>query len=111
MAALSNVMLGMQIPLLLYLQVCFLIANNVVMSISLMYEKAEAGWCCFDSYFVVNLRFPCVLPDLMLRKPCNARTDRLMDWRLFSRFILCVSLFISARYVPHACTPSSEVMF
>ena len=43
MAVLSNVLLGMQIPLSSYLQVCFSITNDVVMSISLMYEKAEAG--------------------------------------------------------------------
>jgi len=45
MAVLSNVVLGMQIPLSSYLQVCFSILNDVIMSISLMYEKAEAGEC------------------------------------------------------------------
>jgi len=53
----ANVFLGMQLALSSYLQVCFSITNDVVMSISLMYEKPEA--------------------DLMLRKPRNARTDRL----------------------------------
>ncbi|KAL4065659.1 hypothetical protein V8B97DRAFT_1141491 [Scleroderma yunnanense] len=72
MAVLSNVVLGMQIPLSSYLQVCFSIANDVVMSISLMYEKAEA--------------------DLMLRKPRNARTDRLTDWRLFFQIYLFLGL-------------------
>jgi sodium/potassium-transporting ATPase subunit alpha len=43
MAVFTNVFLGMQIPLSAYLQVCFSITNDVVMSISLMYEKAEAG--------------------------------------------------------------------
>lgn len=43
MAVVSNVVFGMQIPLSSYLQVCFSITNDVVMSISLMYEKAEAG--------------------------------------------------------------------
>ncbi|KAI6020626.1 calcium ATPase transmembrane domain M-containing protein [Pisolithus marmoratus] len=72
MAVLSNVLLGMQIPLSSYLQVCFSITNDVVMSISLMYEKAEA--------------------DLMLRKPRNARTDRLTDWRLFFQIYLFLGL-------------------
>ncbi|KAI6118465.1 calcium ATPase transmembrane domain M-containing protein [Pisolithus sp. B1] len=72
MAVLSNVLLGMQIPLSSYLQVCFSITNDVVMSISLMHEKAEA--------------------DLMLRKPRNARTDRLTDWRLFFQIYLFVGL-------------------
>lgn len=68
MGVLANVLMGMQIPLSSYLQVCFSITNDVVMSISLMYEKAEA--------------------DLMLRKPRNARTDRLTDWRLFVQIYL-----------------------
>ena len=68
MGVLSNVLLGMQIPLSSYLQVCFSITNDVVMSIALMHEKAEA--------------------DLMLRKPRNARTDRLTDWRLFFQIYL-----------------------
>lgn len=72
MAVLSNVLLGMQIPLSSYLQVCFSITNDVVMSISLMHEKAEA--------------------DLMLRKPRNARTDRLTDWRLFFQIYLFIGL-------------------
>ncbi|OBZ69103.1 Sodium/potassium-transporting ATPase subunit alpha-1 [Grifola frondosa] len=57
MTVFANVFLGMQLALSSYLQVCFSITNDVVMSISLMYEKPEA--------------------DLMLRKPRNARTDRL----------------------------------
>ncbi|KAH0834143.1 hypothetical protein J3R83DRAFT_11446 [Lanmaoa asiatica] len=72
MAVLTNVLMGMQIPLSSYLQVCFSITNDVVMSISLMYEKAEA--------------------DLMLRKPRNARTDRLTDWRLFFQIYLFLGL-------------------
>ena len=38
-----NVFLGMQLALSSYLQVCFSILNDVVMSISLMYEKPESG--------------------------------------------------------------------
>lgn len=72
MAVLANVLLGMQLSLSSYLQVCFSITNDVVMSISLMYEKAEA--------------------DLMLRKPRNARTDRLTDWRLFVQIYLFLGL-------------------
>jgi sodium/potassium-transporting ATPase subunit alpha len=72
MAVVANVIFGMQIPLSSYLQVCFSITNDVVMSISLMYEKAEA--------------------DLMMRKPRNARTDRLTDWRLFFQIYLFIGL-------------------
>ncbi|KAG2112905.1 hypothetical protein BD769DRAFT_1630105 [Suillus cothurnatus] len=72
MAVVANVVFGMQIPLSSYLQVCFSITNDVVMSISLMYEKAEA--------------------DLMMRKPRNARTDRLTDWRLFFQIYLFIGL-------------------
>ena len=43
-AVFANVFLGMQLALSSYLQVCFSITNDVVMSISLMYEKSEAGW-------------------------------------------------------------------
>lgn len=43
MAVLANVLCGMQLPMSTYQQVCFCITNDVVMSISLMYEKAEAG--------------------------------------------------------------------
>jgi len=72
MAVVSNVVFGMQIPLSSYLQVCFSITNDVVMSISLMYEKAEA--------------------DLMMRKPRNAMTDRLTDWKLFFQIYLFLGL-------------------
>jgi sodium/potassium-transporting ATPase subunit alpha len=43
MAVFSNIFLGMQLPLSAYLQVCFSITNDVIMSVSLMYEKAESG--------------------------------------------------------------------
>ena len=39
----ANVFLGMQLALSSYLQVCFSITNDVIMSISLMYEKPESG--------------------------------------------------------------------
>ncbi|KAI9457845.1 calcium ATPase transmembrane domain M-containing protein [Boletus coccyginus] len=74
MAVFSNVLLGMQLPMTTYQQVCFCITNDVVMSISLMYEKAEA--------------------DLMTRKPRNARTDRLTDWRLFVQVYLFIGLML-----------------
>jgi len=70
----ANVFLGMQLALSSYLQVCFSITNDVVMSISLMYEKPEA--------------------DLMLRKPRNARTDRLTDWRFFVQIYLFIGLMM-----------------
>ncbi|KAL4065657.1 hypothetical protein V8B97DRAFT_2105594 [Scleroderma yunnanense] len=74
MAVFTNVLLGMQIPMTTYQQVCFCITNDVVMSISLMYEKAES--------------------DLMSRKPRNARTDRLTDWRLFVQVYLFIGLMM-----------------
>ncbi|KAH0834136.1 calcium ATPase transmembrane domain M-containing protein [Lanmaoa asiatica] len=74
MAVVTNVVLGMQLPMTTYQQVCFCITNDVVMSISLMYEKAEA--------------------DLMTRKPRNARTDRLTDWRLFVQVYLFIGLMM-----------------
>jgi len=43
MAVLTNVLLGMQIPMTSYQQVCYCITNDVIMSISLMYEKPEWG--------------------------------------------------------------------
>ncbi|EIW75558.1 calcium ATPase transmembrane domain M-containing protein [Coniophora puteana RWD-64-598 SS2] len=74
MTVFANVFLGMQLALSSYLQVCFSITNDVVMSISLMYEKAEA--------------------DLMLRKPRNARKDRLADWRFFVQIYLFIGLMM-----------------
>ncbi|KAI0687168.1 calcium ATPase transmembrane domain M-containing protein [Cytidiella melzeri] len=74
MTVFANVFLGMQIALSSYLQVCFSITNDVVMSISLMYEQPEA--------------------DLMLRKPRNARTDRLTDWRFFFQIYLFIGLMM-----------------
>ncbi|EGO02908.1 hypothetical protein SERLA73DRAFT_84809 [Serpula lacrymans var. lacrymans S7.3] len=76
MTVFANVFLGMQIALSSYLQVCFSITNDVVMSISLMYEKPEA------------------VVDLMLRKPRNARTDRLTDWRFFFQIYLFIGLMM-----------------
>ncbi|KAJ6535770.1 calcium ATPase transmembrane domain M-containing protein [Mycena capillaripes] len=74
MTVFANVFLGMQPALSSYLQVCFSITNDVVMSISLMFEKPEA--------------------DLMLRKPRNARTDRLTDWRFFAQIYLFMGLMM-----------------
>ncbi|TBU28284.1 calcium ATPase transmembrane domain M-containing protein [Dichomitus squalens] len=74
LAVFCNVFLGMQLALSSYLQVCFSITNDVVMSISLMYEKPES--------------------DLMLRKPRNARTDRLTDWRFFVQIYLFIGLMM-----------------
>ncbi|KAF8888462.1 calcium ATPase transmembrane domain M-containing protein [Gymnopilus junonius] len=70
----SNVFLGMQLALSSYLQVCFSITNDVVMSISLMYEQPES--------------------DLMARKPRNARTERLTDWRFFFQIYLFMGLMM-----------------
>jgi sodium/potassium-transporting ATPase subunit alpha len=70
----ANVFLGMQLALSSYLQVCFSITNDVVMSISLMYEQPES--------------------DLMARKPRNARTERLTDWRFFVQIYLFMGLMM-----------------
>lgn len=70
----ANVFLGMQLALSSYLQVCFSITNDVVMSISLMYEQPEV--------------------DLMLRKPRNARTSRLTDWKFFVQIYLFIGLMM-----------------
>ncbi|TFK65892.1 calcium ATPase transmembrane domain M-containing protein [Pluteus cervinus] len=70
----ANVFLGMQLALSSYEQVCFSITNDVVMSVSLMYESAES--------------------DLMLRKPRNARRDRLTDWRFFIQIYLFIGLMM-----------------
>jgi sodium/potassium-transporting ATPase subunit alpha len=43
MAVLANVLLGMQLPMNSYQQVCYCITNDVIMSISLMYEQPEWG--------------------------------------------------------------------
>jgi sodium/potassium-transporting ATPase subunit alpha len=61
------------------------------MSISLMYEKAESGWSRFlfpcHAFFLVSF-----IVDLMLRKPRNARTDRLTDWRFFIQiYLVCLN--------------------
>ncbi|KAI0824955.1 calcium ATPase transmembrane domain M-containing protein [Trametes gibbosa] len=69
-----NTFLGMQLALSSYLQVCFCITNDVIMSISLMYEKPEA--------------------DLMRRKPRNARTDRLTNWQFFAQVYLFIGLMM-----------------
>ncbi|KAF7355408.1 Calcium ATPase transmembrane domain M-containing protein [Mycena sanguinolenta] len=74
MAVLGSVFCGMQSALSSYLQVCFSMTNDVVMSIPLMYEQPES--------------------DLMLRKPRNARTERLTDWRFFFQIYLFVGLMM-----------------
>ncbi|KAI9362921.1 calcium ATPase [Zopfochytrium polystomum] len=71
-AVLSNVLMGMQLPLNSYLQVFFCTFNDVIMSISLMFELAEA--------------------DLMTRPPRNARRDRLTDWRFFAQVYFFIGL-------------------
>jgi hypothetical protein len=56
MAVLTNVLLGMQIPMTSYQQVCYCITNDVIMSISLMYEKPEWGaWSHFHGPFSAHL--------------------------------------------------------
>lgn len=86
MPVFANFFLGMQLAMSSYLQVCFCITNDVVMSIALMYEKPEAGMCTLptNSPSVAHA----FVSDLMLRKPRNARTDRLTDWRFFFQVYL-----------------------
>ena len=94
----ANVFLGMQLALSSYLQVCFSITNDVVMSISLMYEKPESGKS-FDQFYNSNFNVAFnpfqkkKKKDLMARKPRNVRTERLTDWRFFFQIYL-VSFFI-----------------
>ncbi|KAH9932351.1 calcium ATPase transmembrane domain M-containing protein [Fomitopsis serialis] len=73
-AVFTNVFLGMQMPLSSYLQVCICVFNDVVMSISLMYEKPES--------------------DLMNRKPRNARTDRVANLRFFVQVYFFIGLMM-----------------
>ncbi|RKO93204.1 hypothetical protein BDK51DRAFT_1972, partial [Blyttiomyces helicus] len=73
MPVFANAFLGMQPALSSYFQVMYCVCNDVPMSICLMFEKSEA--------------------DLMRRKPRNARTDRLTDWRFFVQVYLFVGLF------------------
>ncbi|CEO99338.1 hypothetical protein PBRA_001244 [Plasmodiophora brassicae] len=74
MAVLSNVFLGMQIPLTAYQQVIFSIVHDVTMSISLMFEKPES--------------------DLMRQKPRNIRRQRLVDWKFFLHIYAFIGVFI-----------------
>jgi sodium/potassium-transporting ATPase subunit alpha len=95
MTVFANVFLGMQLALSSYLQVCFSIANDVVMSISLMFERPEAGTQHFFApLFPQHSHF--APSDLMLRKPRNARTDRLTDWRFFVQIYLVCTISSSA---------------
>lgn len=74
MAVISNVFFGMQIPLSSFQQVLFCTFNDILVSVSLMYERAES--------------------NLMLRPPRNARTDRLADWRFFIQVYLVIGLIL-----------------
>ncbi len=74
MAVFSNVFLGMQIPLSSYLQVFFSVFSDVFMSLALMYESSES--------------------NLMQRKPRNAKTDHLADWRFFVQLYLFIGLMM-----------------
>ncbi|TPX69591.1 hypothetical protein SpCBS45565_g02316 [Spizellomyces sp. 'palustris'] len=72
MAVMANVFLGVQIPLSSFLQIFFCVSNDIVMSTALMFEKPES--------------------DLMVRKPRNARKDRLTDYRFFMNIYLFIGL-------------------
>ena len=89
----------MQLALSAYLQVVFSITNDVVMSISLMYEQPESGKSLISfANFIQILTFHLILSrkDLMARKPRNVRTDRLTDWRFFVQiYLVKVFFFIS----------------
>lgn len=69
-AVIANVIFGMQIPLSSFQQVLFCVTNDIIMSISLMFENAES--------------------NLMERPPRNARTGRLTDWRFFIQIYLII---------------------
>lgn len=74
MAVVSNVFFGMQIPLTSYQQVIFSIVHDVVMSVALMYEKAES--------------------DLMRVKPRNVKKSRLVDYKFFIQLYLFIGVMI-----------------
>ncbi|KAI0777815.1 calcium ATPase transmembrane domain M-containing protein [Trametes elegans] len=88
-----NVFLGMQLALSSYLQVCFCITNDVVMSISLMFEQPEAGTELLE-FGKGSGECSWIEPDLMLRKPRNARTDRLTNWQFFVQVYLFIGLMM-----------------
>ncbi|KAI8910746.1 calcium ATPase transmembrane domain M-containing protein [Powellomyces hirtus] len=73
-AVVSTVFFGMPTPLSSFLQVTFCVFNDIPMSIPIMYERAES--------------------DLMKRRPRNARTDRLTDWRFFLQVYLFIGLMM-----------------
>ncbi len=105
MTVFCNVFLGMQLALSSYLQVCFSITNDVVMSISLMYEKPESGTSITPAATFASPTDVCT--DLMLRKPRNARTDRLTDWRFFFQIYLVRELLGNMHLDPdHRCSSS-----
>ncbi|KAH6568958.1 hypothetical protein BASA50_007993 [Batrachochytrium salamandrivorans] len=68
MAVAANFFFGIQQPMTTFQQIIICSMNDVAMAIGLMYEIAES--------------------DLMLRKPRNARTERLTDWRFFIQVYL-----------------------
>ncbi|KAI8908995.1 calcium ATPase transmembrane domain M-containing protein [Gorgonomyces haynaldii] len=74
MAVVANVFLGMQIPMSSFQMVLFSVFNDIPMAISLMYETAES--------------------NLMIRKPRNARTDRLTDFNFFFQIYIVIGPFI-----------------
>ena len=90
----ANVILGMQLALSTYFQVFFSITNDVVMSISLMYEQPESGKS-LTSFVIQILTLHSILyrKDLLARKPRNVRTDRLTDWRFFVQIYLVKFFF------------------
>ena len=76
----------MQLALSSYLQVCFSIANHVVMSISLMYEQPESGKSLISfAIQILTLHLMSFRKDLMAR---NIRNDQLTDWCFFFRIYL-----------------------
>ena len=96
----ANVFLGMQLALSAYLQVVFSITNDVVMSISLMYEQPESGKSLISSVIqILMLHSILSRKDLRARKPCNVRTDRLTDWRFFIQIYLVIFFFISVSWI------------
>ncbi|KAJ3319401.1 hypothetical protein HDV06_006354 [Boothiomyces sp. JEL0866] len=74
MAIIATVFFGMQIPMTAFQQVVFCVFNDVVMSISLMYETAES--------------------NLMNRPPRNARTEHLADWKFFFQIYVFIGAMV-----------------
>ena len=78
----AKVFLGMQLALSSYLQVCFSITKDVVMSISLMYEQPESGKSfdqIFDSKFNIAIKSFFSIKILWLTSHTTGKTKAALE--------------------------------